>query len=278
MVFLVPEDNSRPQFLAASLVGLALMISQIIDGVVDPGIGYFADRVKSRWGKRKLLMSLATIPFFICMILPFYSPYHLSTPLKFIFLVLVLGFYKFFLSLYEVPYLSLIPEVTKTDFQRRKISSLIAVFSVIGVFIGIVPSGIVAESIGIPSTIFFIGLLCLGSMAIPCLLFPEGRFSQERAASKNFIHQFKTVLKDKVFARALFAIVACHACYNIMTIAAPYLVSVVFLKDHKWMSLLMGSSFTATLASFPLAFYLIGKFGKKPIMLLSLLWLCIGFG
>ena len=44
------------------LVGLALLIALLIDGVADPLIGYLSDRTVTNWGRRLPWLILAPIP------------------------------------------------------------------------------------------------------------------------------------------------------------------------------------------------------------------------
>ena len=48
--------------LDARLAGLAIMIALIVDGFVDPTIGYLSDRLRSPWGRRHPFMYGAAIP------------------------------------------------------------------------------------------------------------------------------------------------------------------------------------------------------------------------
>ena len=59
--------------MPGTLVGLAVFLSIILDGVSDPLIGYLSDRWKSRWGRRHPFIYLASLPMAICVFC-IYSP------------------------------------------------------------------------------------------------------------------------------------------------------------------------------------------------------------
>src|SRR5512133_4209939 len=60
--------------LSAALAGTALLVGKIWDAVIDPLIGYFSDRTKSRWGRRRPSLLFFAIPFGAAFVLMFRNP------------------------------------------------------------------------------------------------------------------------------------------------------------------------------------------------------------
>ena len=60
--------------LSAALAGTALLVGKIWDAVIDPFIGYFSDRTKSRWGRRRPYLLFFAIPFGAAFVLMFRNP------------------------------------------------------------------------------------------------------------------------------------------------------------------------------------------------------------
>ena len=62
------------------LTGIALFVALIFDAITDPLIGAFSDRLKTKYGRRHLLMALSLIPISLSYIPVSYT--HLTLPTK----------------------------------------------------------------------------------------------------------------------------------------------------------------------------------------------------
>src|SRR4030065_2897685 len=60
--------------LSAALAGTALLVGKFWDAVVDPFIGHFSDRTRSRWGRRRPYLLFFRIPFGVFFLLLFSYP------------------------------------------------------------------------------------------------------------------------------------------------------------------------------------------------------------
>ncbi len=96
------------------LVGLALLIALLIDGVADPVIGYLSDRTVTNWGRRLPWLLAAPIP----LGLVWAWLWSLTTAPSFWELVGIAVAVRLLVSCCEVPSLSLVPELTR-DYDQR---------------------------------------------------------------------------------------------------------------------------------------------------------------
>jgi GPH family glycoside/pentoside/hexuronide:cation symporter len=105
--------------MPAPLVGTALAIALVIDGISDPVVGYASDRFRSRWGRRHPFMYLAIAPLGVCFYLLWNPPLDLLGPdgLFFYLLGVVTPIYLI-LTFFEVPHVALLPELTP-DYDER---------------------------------------------------------------------------------------------------------------------------------------------------------------
>ena len=118
------KDNGLATFLLlyynqvlgmnATLVSLALMLALVIDGVIDPVIGYLSDRTYSRWGRRLPWLYLAPIPLGIV----WYLLWAETTQPTFWGLVGLVVAIRALVSCCEVPSVALVPELTR-DYDER---------------------------------------------------------------------------------------------------------------------------------------------------------------
>lgn len=96
------------------LVGLALLIALLIDGVADPLIGYLSDRTVTNWGRRLPWLILAPIP----LGLVWAQLWSLENAPGFWELVGIAVAVRLLVSCCEVPSIALVPELTR-DYDQR---------------------------------------------------------------------------------------------------------------------------------------------------------------
>jgi len=118
--------------LSGSLVGLALLIALLFDGLVDPLIGHFSDNLRSRIGRRHPFLYLAPLPLGIALWLLFSPPAALGQWGLFGWLLGFTAFSRLMQSFYFVPHMALGAELS-TDFRERiSVSSYRNIFAFIG--------------------------------------------------------------------------------------------------------------------------------------------------
>lgn len=106
--------------LEAAAVSAAISMSLIVDAFWDPLFGHFSDSLRTRWGRRHPLMYLGAVPIAAGWILLFNPPEGLSTAALAGWLLGVMLFLRFAMSLYEIPSRALIPELAP-DYHDRTV-------------------------------------------------------------------------------------------------------------------------------------------------------------
>jgi GPH family glycoside/pentoside/hexuronide:cation symporter len=122
--------------ISASLAGTALLIGKLWDAVIDPVIGYLSDRTRTRMGRRRPWLLFAALPFAIAFAQMFRNP-HLSTPTA-LFLWTALSFMALSTAYpcANIPYNSLLPDLTRDFNERTSVTGYKTVFAVAGTLIG----------------------------------------------------------------------------------------------------------------------------------------------
>ena len=120
-----------------AVVGTALMVGKLTwDAINDPLFGYFSDRTKSRWGRRRPYLLFGAVPLGLSAWLLFSMPPGLAGTVAFL---AVLGSFLIFdtlQTLVSVPYSALTPELTADYDERTSLSTVRMVFSVLGYILG----------------------------------------------------------------------------------------------------------------------------------------------
>jgi Na+/melibiose symporter-like transporter len=118
--------------LSGVYASYAIVIAQAIDAVVDPIVGNWSDRTRSRWGRRHPFMYGAAVPFALFFFLLFAPPAGLGQLGLFVWLVVLSTLTRAAQSFYSIPHTALTAELS-TDYQERTLlSALRSLFGSIG--------------------------------------------------------------------------------------------------------------------------------------------------
>ena len=119
--------------LPGSLAGVAIAISLTVNALVDPSIGSYSDAMPvTRFGRRQMLMAIATVPFCVSFTLLFCAPPSLGPPLTFIWLVSFAVVARVAISLFTIPYYALNVELSRNPLERPILTSFRSVGTSLG--------------------------------------------------------------------------------------------------------------------------------------------------
>ncbi len=124
--------------LPGTMAGAALMIGKIWDEVTDPAVGFLSDRTRSRWGRRRPWLLFGAIPFGLAYLVMFTNPGIESRPWLFVYITVAFILLCTTYTVTNVPYNSLIPELTKDFNDRSSLSGFKSIFAVFGTIAGAV--------------------------------------------------------------------------------------------------------------------------------------------
>lgn len=127
--------------LSPFLAGLAFFIGKLWDGVNDPLVGWLCDRTRSRWGRKRAYLLFGAIPFALSFILLWMVPLQAPPWLQFGVATAVLLLFSTTYSLVAVPYMALIPVLSRDYDERTELTGLRAIFSTGGILVGAVLLG-----------------------------------------------------------------------------------------------------------------------------------------
>ena len=165
--------------ISGTLVGIAVAISTIWDGLSDTIIGYISDKYKiGKLGHRNGYMLIAIIGMATINIALWCIPNTISVPLKFIWILVSLLLLETCNTMFATPYSALGNEIATSYDDRTKINAISTVFYLIGIIIPSVlllvflpnteeypvgqlnPKGYVNISIVTSTICLFFGLVC----------------------------------------------------------------------------------------------------------------------
>tara|TARA_B100000378_G_scaffold275091_1_gene270548 strand:- start:619 stop:2115 length:1497 start_codon:yes stop_codon:yes gene_type:complete len=107
--------------LPAWMGGLALNLVLIADAITDPLVGYFSDRLRSKWGRRHPFMYAAALPVTLTYFFLWSPPSNLTDWELFSYLLICAIIIRVFITFYEIPSVSLGPELTDNYVDRTSL-------------------------------------------------------------------------------------------------------------------------------------------------------------
>lgn len=154
-----------------ALAGLVLLFPKLWDVISDPIMGGISDITRSRMGRRRPYLLAASIPFGIIFFLMFLTPHYNSELAKALYVGLMFAIGCTVFTVFNVPYSSMVAEMSDDYNERMSITS----FRMIGSSIGVLLAGGLAMPLvemggGGEAGFRFMGIV-LGSMiTVFCLI------------------------------------------------------------------------------------------------------------
>jgi len=116
-----------------ALSGVALMVGKLTwDAFNDPLFGYWSDRTRSRFGRRRIYMLIGAVPLGIAAWIIFSLPKGLTGVPAFFAVLLSFWLVDTFHTMTATPYYALTPELTRDYTERASLTSIRMVYNVVG--------------------------------------------------------------------------------------------------------------------------------------------------
>ena len=260
------------------LFSIIFLLGRITDGITDPVIGYVSDHLKSKYGRRIPFILIFIVPAalvtFLLWIPPFPSGLHWANGL-YVF-ILVQLFFIFWTAVLN-PYLSLIPEITTNLGERVNISTLQAIFVMVGTiisgFIGPIKEAVgwggMGAMIGVLSVVCFLPTL----FAIREKPQEKSKQSEEKkpATMKLLVQWVATTFKNRPFLFILSTTAIFWFSLNLLIIMIPFWVQYYLIRSDADVVLVMAPFLVSNIIFFLIFNLLAKRFGKYPLFLFTLL-------
>jgi glycoside/pentoside/hexuronide:cation symporter, GPH family len=117
--------------LSGTVAGIVFLIAMLWDGIIDPVMGYYAQRTRSRWGSYRPYFLFGAIPLAVSLVLTFYRPDLEGAAL----VTYVLFAHVLFRTAYtavNIPYGALSAKITQSTEIRNSLSAWRISFATIG--------------------------------------------------------------------------------------------------------------------------------------------------
>ncbi len=259
------------------LFAIAILVGRIVGAITNPAIGYISDNIKTKLGRRLPFIIIGSLFLVTIFIFLWFPPKPSVSIINFFYLTIILGLIFFFFSIVDVPYVSLLPNLARTDKERIGLAMYQNVLSLIYLcgFTFVVPKLI--DYFG-----FKVSALILSAVAFICYLPMVFTIRERKDVLKNKKGQLKIgeALKITLTNRPFliyvitFSLVAIPN-YALLNSVSFFVRSLIGGSEKDimwyWFSMLPGMVFTFIL----LFFFALESYKKENILLFSLLLMTV---
>lgn len=240
-----PPDQS------SNYVGTVLLVGFLLQGLMNPFIGMWADRLQHPWGKRRPFILLGLFP----LIIVFFSIWVTKNPIISTILILLYG--QLFMTVSQ-PYTSLLPNLAPTQNIRLR-------YSMVGIILAILSAGIalICGPYWIQGDAFYKlgligGLIIFFTMGIPAFFFREGEYPPYQERPPVF-KEMALVLKRPAIKFYVVGIGTLMVGVNSLTVLSPYIAEAILQKERTYTSVLNSFIFVGII----LTLIFVALMGKK---------------
>ncbi len=271
-----PAGSKNTAYVTLFVFGAILFGGRILDAVTDPLLGFWSDRTRSRWGRRKPYIFISSPILFLTFVLVWRPPVQGVSTANALWLGSVLFFYYWAYTGLLIPWLANLPELSSDNGVRMKIISVGIVTGILGALAGGGLSGPLMHGRGPLFMALFLGafafaaseLTLFGIRENPGILPDEG---------PGFAATLKAMFSDRQVFSFSAMIMAVQMTYQLMLMNVPYVTTLILKKSAESASLLIGEIIVLMAASTPLWYFLLKTYPKRRIMRIIILLMALGF-
>ncbi len=233
-----PPDSGRPTYIPAVTMGVILLIASLWDAVIDPFIGHWSDTLRSRWGRRKPFLAVASPFLLIGAILLWTPPSRTDVALNVVYFMVIILIYHTSFSLVGIPYDATLPEMAPETHARVGLSYWKNVFGILGVLIGSLVAAPLFESIGAVAMGAIVGWV--GAITIYATLFGLDETNRPLGEPMKAMDGIKATFQNKQFLIMFFSTLFIHIAYQMVLANFPYFVTLVLGESEGQVGIYQG--------------------------------------
>ncbi|MDR0220645.1 MAG: MFS transporter [Lachnospiraceae bacterium] len=232
--FLYPGFLVLAVGLPPHLAGVVMLIARFFDAFIDPPIGLVSDRIRARFGTRRISLAIAAPLILLSLFLMFF-PY--SDPNEAVRFAAVLLSYIFFATVQSsvmIPYYSLASEITDDYTERARMTTLRMCFSITASIVCVAVPGLIVDAFdgntGYMAMSLIFGAIFMICVGITGLFSKEGIPAppkEEKYSLKDFIRPFWV----RPFRQYLTLFLCCQVTMAVMSTLFFFYVDFYFCRD-----------------------------------------------
>lgn len=282
--YLPPERFSFSPFLSPLFIALALMLSRFVDMVADPLVGFWSDRLDTKWGRRIPFMFLGAIPLSLATIAFFYPVKSGGIP-SFLYLALTGSVFFIFYTIVGAPYNALIPELSHSQKDRLNLSTWQSVFRLVYTAVAMILPGILISLLGkgddekgLRLMVIALSVLAAIGILVTSLSIDEKSYSGGKTSQSDLKSSLKHIFGNRSFMIYLGGFLLFFVGFNNLRASINYFVIDIMLLPPGAITTVSALLFGVAAAFFYPINRISRKSGYRKPMLFSLAGLAVASG
>jgi GPH family glycoside/pentoside/hexuronide:cation symporter len=279
-----PDDGTLKPYIPLSIVGIVLFLGRLAEALINPFIGYWSDRTRTRLGRRIPYILVGTpimVTAFVFMWYPLVLHESMINAVYVAFLAMVT--HSMF-AIVVAPYLSLLPELTPYNNERIVVSSVMGVFEILGTLAAIAGTGVLISMYkggigdggptgfnGFKLSGLLVGALTLAAFCVTGLFIREKPYSEAKAVKLKFTESAVSAFRNPSFPPYLAVVVAIRLALDTVIVVIPYIVTTVMGGTEMEAAYMQMGIMVLAILLFPLVNVWSERAGKKKVMILGTL-------
>jgi glycoside/pentoside/hexuronide:cation symporter, GPH family len=217
-----------------AIAGSALLVAKLTwDAINDPLFGYWSDRTRSKFGRRRIYMLIGAVPLALTAWIMFSIPQGLTGAAAFFAILVTFLLVDTFQTMTNVPYSSLTPELTRDYSERASLTSIRMAFSVFGYILGAAVTTVlvgVFQGMGLSLqgswslTGAVFGVIALAVLLVTALSIREDPALAAEPSKLPAVKAVFTSFKNKPFMILMTAFILSSFSFTVLTALVPYYI------------------------------------------------------
>lgn len=246
--------------LPIGLATLARTIYLMWDAVNGPLFGFFSDKTRTPWGRRRPWLMIAAPIKVIMFVLLFSAPQTLSDQGLFVWFLVTLILYDTLTGILWVNYHALFPELYRGDTQRAKVSAIQNGMQIVAVLIGTALTPLIFAHFGYMRMAMLFGAIFLLVMWTMVLFVRETQTVLPEALP--FFVAFRTTFKNGPFWILNIANSFAQTVNGLLSAGIPFYAKYVLNIRDQEMPLFLASVFLSVVPMVAVWYVLIRRLGS----------------
>ena len=270
----IPNPNNLPFLVPSALVGIAMLVSRLGGAMTQPIIGHLSDRYWSRWGRRRPFLAMAILPLVVSFFFLLTPSVNYSRIENIVYLIVLLCLLNLAIAIYQVSYLAWLPSLTQTLEQRVTLSSLMAIFGMLGASIGGIGSPLLVDKYGFQGMATTLGFISFIALSMPLIIKEEIVPSQ--IESPTFWKSLRSTLQNQSFRSYVAGFSSAGIAMSIVAACPAFLAVALLGKDVSFGTVVNGIILGSGIMGFAIVIPLAKRWGKRRAFQWAMLWLGCG--
>jgi glycoside/pentoside/hexuronide:cation symporter, GPH family len=275
-----PDDGTLKPYIPLSIVGIVLFLGRLAEALINPFIGYWSDKTRSRLGRRIPYILIGTPIMVTAFVFLWYPIVLRESMINAVYVAFLAIVTHSMFAIVVAPYLSLLPELTPYNNERIVVSSVMGVFEILGTLAAVAGAGVLINlykgGIGGAGPTGFNGFklagLLVGGLTFSAfyatgLLVRERPYTEAKAVKFKFMESAVSALRNPSFPPYLAVVVAIRLALDTVIVVIPYIVTTVMSGTEMDAATMQMGIMVLAVLLFPLVNRWSEKAGKKKVMI-----------